>query len=199
MTLVIGIAGASGSGKTYLAGRISKKFNGSSVINQDSYYLPQPNIPKNDRSKLNFDVPSMIDWVLLRSHLLSVKKNKSISVPVYSFKHHSRLRKTKKLNPGRLVIVEGIFVFNEFIRDIFDFKIFLDPDPKLCLRRRLKRDIQERGRTKKYSLNQYYSTTLPGYRKYIQPTKRHADIILKNRNISNLLSELASLLGKDSL
>ena len=192
--LIFGIAGASGSGKTHLSKLLEKTFSPNCVvINQDNYYLSFDKLTSKERAKLNFDHPSMIDWKLLNKHLALLKSNKPIKLPRYSFSRHLRLKQTRIVYPRSLTIFEGIFALTANIRHIIDFKMFLDTNEEVCMERRINRDILERGRTMKYSLNQYHTTTLPGFLKYISPTRKHADIIVKDNDYLELFTQLGPI------
>lgn len=196
--IILGIAGASGSGKTYLSKILEKQFYPNCVvINQDNYYLSFNKLSSKERSRLNFDHPSMIDWKLLKKHLLLLKSGKLIKIPIYSFSRHLRLKQTRVVASKPLIIFEGIFVLNHKLRNILDFKIFLDTDEKIYVDRRVNRDILERGRTKEYSLHQYHSTTRPGFFKYILPTKKFADITIKDNDYLELFNKLKLIAQPD--
>lgn len=188
---VLGIAGASGSGKTNLANLLHDHFYPNSVIiSQDNYYLPQDHIPLKKRNTLNFDHPSMIDWELIVQHLTSLKNQSPVNIPNYSFKTHTRLKRDKLVQPRNLVIFEGIFALSEFIRPILSFKVFLNTNMDLCLKRRLNRDINERGRTKSSVIHQFNNTTKPGFYNFVLPTKKFADLIIENGDYSPLFGIL---------
>ena len=188
---ILGITGASGSGKTYLANLLHNKFYpDSSIITQDNYYLPQNHLPLKKRNTLNFDHPSMIDWRLAYKQLSFLKNNSPIQMPQYSFKTHTRLKRTKIIKPKKLIIFEGIFAFSEIIRPLLSYKVFLDTDFGLCFNRRLNRDINERGRTKSSVIAQFEDTTKPGFIKFVLPTRRFADLIIENEDYSLLFEIL---------
>ena len=181
--IVIAIAGASGSGKTYLSNLISNKFKNSVVLNQDNYYIPKPDLTKQKRDKLNFDRPSMLEWKLLINHINSLRDNKPIDAPIYSFKTHIRLEETKKINPRKIIILEGLFaLYSPKINNISNLKIYMNTHQDLCFLRRLKRDISERNRTVESVINQYLQTVRPAFHRYILPTKNNADIILNGKD-----------------
>ena len=193
--LILGIAGASGSGKTYLANLLHNKFYpNSTIISQDNYYLSQDHIPLNKRHSLNFDHPSMIDWRLAYQQLSSLKNNSPIQMPQYSFRTHTRLKRTKIIQPKKLVIFEGIFALSEIIRPLLSYKVFIDTDLRLCFKRRLDRDMNERGRTKSSVITQFEATTKPGFLKFVFPTKQFADLIIENEAYSPLFEVLENRL-----
>ena len=195
---ILGIAGASGSGKSYLANLLLTKFSQNCiVINQDNYYLSFDKLSSKERSKLNFDHPFIIDWKLLKKHLLSLKSGKSIKTPRYSFSRHLRLKQTRIIQPKPLIIFEGIFALYEEIRPLLSYTIFLDTDKEMCFQRRLKRDIHERGRKEKDVINQYNSTVNPGFKEHIFPTKDYADLSIKDNNYLELFQQLRLIVQAD--
>lgn len=198
VNLILGIAGASGSGKSYLANLLLTKFSPNCiVINQDNYYLSFDKLPSKKRSKLNFDHPSIIDWKLLKKHLILLKSDKPVKTPIYSFSRHLRLKQTRIIQPKPLIIFEGIFALYEEIRPLLSYKVFLDTDQELCFHRRLKRDIHERGRKEKDVINQYNSTVNPGFKQHIFPTKDYADISIKDNDYLGLFQQLRSIVQAD--
>lgn len=181
--LIIGIAGGTGSGKTTVVNQILTQMPEDEicVISQDSYYKETNDLSYEQRTKINFDHPNAIDFNLLVSHLKSLKQNKVIEQPVYSFVSHNRTKDTLKTHPRKVVIVEGILIFsNILLRELFDIKIFVHADADERLIRRLKRDIKERGRDLDEVLNRYKTTLKPMHEQFIEPTKTFADIIIPN-------------------
>ena len=179
--IVIGIAGASGSGKTLVSKNIYENLGSEKVIimQEDSYYKDLSEIPFDERTGKNFDHPDAFDHLLLQSHLKELVAGKSISHPIYDYKTHSRLKKTKTVGPHRIIVLEGILIMNEpKLRDLMDIKVFIDTEPDICFIRRLKRDIQERARSVDSIINQYMETVRPMYFQFIEPSKRYADIII---------------------
>jgi uridine kinase len=181
--LIIGIAGGTGSGKTTVVNQILNQLSGDEicVISQDSYYKQTDNLTYEQRTKINFDHPNAIDFDLLVKHLKELKKGETIEQPVYSFVTHNRLKDTLKTYPRKVVIVEGILIFNNLeLRKMFDIKIFVHADADERLIRRLRRDIKERGRDLDEVLNRYQDTLKPMHEQFIEPTKNYADIIIPN-------------------
>lgn len=179
--LIIGIAGGTGSGKTTVVQQIMNELPHEEVgiISQDSYYRQTTGLSYEDRSKINFDHPSSIDFELLATHLADLKAGKTIEQPVYSFITHNRTGDTVITHPRKVMIVEGILILSDArLRDMFDIKIFVYADPDERLIRRLKRDIAERGRDMEEVLNRYQNTLKPMHEQFIEPTKAHADIII---------------------
>ncbi len=179
--ILIGISGASGSGKTLIANTIMDHLGSSKVtmIQEDSYYKDLANIPFDERTGKNFDHPDAFDHQLLSYHLGELLKGNSISHPIYDYKTHSRLPETKTVGPHRVIILEGILILNEpALRDIMDIQVFVDTMPDICFIRRLERDISERGRDVPAIIKQYMETVRPMYFQFIDPSKRYADLII---------------------
>lgn len=179
--ILIGISGASGSGKTLIANTIMDHIGSSKVtmIQEDSYYKDLTHIPFDERTGRNFDHPDAFDHQLLASHLNQLLNGQSISHPIYDYKTHSRLPETKTVGPHRVIILEGILILNEpALRDLMDIQVFVDTMPDICFIRRLQRDISERGRDVSSIIKQYMETVRPMYFQFIDPSKRYADIII---------------------
>jgi uridine kinase len=200
--ILIGITGASGSGKTLVAENINKQLGSENVVlmEEDSYYRDLSDIPLDERARRNFDHPDAFDHDLLSKHLKELLSGKTIAHPVYDYTTHSCKDETKTVGPHRVVVLEGILLLNEpSLRDQMDIKVFIDTAPDICFIRRLRRDIEERGRDVNSVINQYMETVRPMYFQFIEPSKRHADIIIpqggKNRvAIDILTTKIKSLL-----
>ncbi|TCI91903.1 uridine kinase [Tenacibaculum sp. M341] len=180
---IIGIAGGTGSGKTTVVNQIVNELPPDEVciISQDSYYKATDNLTYQERSKINFDHPRAIDFELLVEHLAELRENKVIEQPIYSFVTHNRTKDTVKTHPRKVIIVEGILIFNnKLLRDLCDIKIFVHADADERLIRRVKRDISERGRDINEVLTRYQNTLKPMHEEFIEPTKSYADIIIPN-------------------
>ncbi|WP_438976989.1 uridine kinase [Polaribacter sp.] len=181
--LILGIAGGTGSGKTTVVNQIVKQLPTDEVcvISQDSYYKATDSLSYEERTKINFDHPRAIDFDLLIKHLKELKKGKTINQPVYSFVTHNRTKNVVKTHPRKVVIVEGILIFNnQELRDLFDIKIFVHADTDERLIRRVRRDISERGRDIDEVLDRYQNTLKPMHQQFIEPTKNFADMIIPN-------------------
>ena len=179
--ILIGIAGASGSGKTLVAKNIFENLGSDKVVimQEDSYYKDLSEIPFDERTGKNFDHPDAFDHSLMVSHLLQLLEGKSISHPIYDYKTHSRLNETRTVGPHRVIVLEGILIMNEpKLRELMDIKVFIDTEPDICFIRRLKRDVHERARSVDSIINQYVETVRPMYFQFIEPSKRYADIII---------------------
>lgn len=181
--LIIGIAGGTGSGKTTVVNQILNELPADevTVISQDSYYNENSNLSYKERTRINFDHPKAIDFDLLVSHLKSLKKGEIVEQPIYSFVTHNRTSDTLVTHPRKVIIVEGILIFNnKELRDLFDIKIFVHADADERLIRRTRRDITERGRDINEVLTRYQETLKPMHQQFIEPTKNFADIIIPN-------------------
>ena len=181
--LIIGIAGGTGSGKTTVVNQIINQLPSDEVcvISQDSYYKSTDNLSYEERTKINFDHPRAIDFELLVKHLSALKKEEIIEQPVYSFVTHNRTKDTIKTHPRKVIIVEGILIFNsEELRKLCDIKIYVHADADERLIRRIRRDINERGRDIDEVLSRYQDTLKPMHQQFIEPTKNYADIIIPN-------------------
>ncbi len=181
--LIIGIAGGTGSGKTTVVNQILNELPADEVcvISQDSYYKETHHLTYQERTKINFDHPKAIDFDLLVNHITDLRKGEIIEQPVYSFVTHDRVKDTLITHPRKVVIVEGILIFNSReLRDLCDIKIFVHADADERLIRRVRRDIEERGRDVNEVLTRYQNTLKPMHQQFIEPTKNYADIIIPN-------------------
>ena len=192
--ILIGIAGASGSGKTRVANSIAEHLGSTNVviIQEDSYYRDLSEIPYQQRASRNYDHPDAFDHDLLARHLLQLVHGEAVSHPVYDYKRHTRSKETRTVGPGAVVVVEGILVLsNAKLRDLMDYRVFIDTPLDICLIRRLKRDMDERGRTMNSVISQYIETVRPMYLQFIEPSKQYADISISgergNSNDVNVL------------
>jgi uridine kinase len=179
--LIIGIAGGTGSGKSTIAKNIAAGVPGDQVtiIDHDAYYRHHPELTSNERGELNFDHPDALETSLLVSHLVQLKKGEPAELPLYDFKTHSRLAETRRVQPTPIIIVEGILVFvDRALLDQLDVKIFVDTDPDIRVFRRIRRDIEQRGRTFQAVREQYYRTVRPMHLEFVEPSKRWADLII---------------------
>ncbi len=191
--LIIGIAGGTGCGKTTVVNQIINELPNEEVgvISQDSYYNDLSHLSYDERTKINFDHPRAIDFDLLASHLAQLKKGEPIDQPVYSFPKHNRTEDTIHTHPRKVMIVEGILIMtNPQIREMFDIKIFVHADSDERLIRRLKRDINERGRDLEEVLNRYQTTLKPMHDQFIEPTKEYADIIIPNNKYNTVAVDI---------
>jgi uridine kinase len=179
-TMVIGIAGGTGSGKTTLTEKLKSCFGEDvSVLYHDNYYKSHSELPYEERCKLNYDHPDAFDTDLLVRDLKALRRGETVYCPTYDYTIHDRAEKTLEVNPTRVVIVEGILVFeNKDLRDLMDIKIFVDTDADVRILRRVMRDVKERGRTLDSVVGQYLTTVKPMHEAFVEPSKKYADIIV---------------------
>lgn len=178
--LVIGIAGGSGSGKTTLMKNLITRLGGQvTVLSHDNYYKRHDDMTYDERCLLNYDEPEAFDTSLMVYQLGELRRGFRIDCPVYDFTVHNRSNETTKIVPERVIIVEGILIFeNKELRDLMDVKIFVDTDADIRLCRRIKRDVNKRGRSMESVLKQWQQTVKPMHELYVEPSKKHADIIV---------------------
>jgi len=179
--IIIGISGASASGKSLLANTIVNELGSEQVaiISEDSYYKDHSNIPFEERAKVNYDHPDAFDHQLLFEHLIQLQEGKSVDIPIYNHSLHIREKQTRKIGDHAIIVLEGILLFVEKqLRELMDIRIFMETSLDICLIRRLKRDIKERGRSLDSVLKQYEETVRPMFLQFIDPSKRYADIIV---------------------
>ena len=179
--MIIGICGGTGSGKTTIARKIFETVGRSNVVlvEQDSYYRNLSDMPPDERNHANFDHPDSHDNDLLANHIKRLKSGYPIEMPVYDFKTHTRSNETEHIEPKPVVLVEGILIFAEpRISELLDVRVFVDTPDDIRFIRRLKRDIAERGRTVDSVIAQYFATVRPAHFEFVEPSKRHADIII---------------------
>ena len=201
--LVIGIAGGSGSGKTTVAQEILQRVGPDRIayIQHDSYYKDLTGLPPTQRAEVNFDHPNSLETELLIRHVEKLKDGQAIEVPVYDFSTDSRTAKSFTVQPRGVIIVEGILIFAEpDLRNLFDVKIFVDTDPDVRLIRRLQRDITERGRSVESVIKQYQTTVRPMHLKFVEPSKRYADVIIPEGGFNTaaldmVVARIETLLG----
>ncbi|MEA9389278.1 uridine kinase [Acerihabitans sp. TG2] len=196
--VIIGIAGASASGKSLIASTLYQELREQvgdehiGIIPEDSYYQDQNHLTMSERVKTNYDHPSSMDHDLLYQHLLMLKAGQAIEVPVYSYVEHTRRPETVHLAPKKVIILEGILLLTDMrLRDEMNFSIFVDAPLDICLLRRMKRDVNERGRAMESVMEQYRKTVRPMFLQFIEPSKQYADIIVprggKNRIAIDIL------------
>lgn len=179
--IIIGVTGGSGSGKTSVSRAIFDQLHGHSLmmLQEDSYYKSQDDVPFEERTKVNYDHPNAFDTDLLIEQLEDLLNWKTIEIPVYDYAAHTRSKEVVVQEPREVIIVEGILTLNDArLRDLMDIKIFVDTDDDIRIIRRIQRDIGERGRTLQSVIDQYLETVKPMYHQFIEPSKRYADIIV---------------------
>lgn len=199
--LIIGVAGGSGSGKTTLAKNLNLAIPNSIILSHDFYYKDNRDIPFEERIKMNYDHPNAFDTERMVEDLKKLKANQAIDRPEYSFITYTRLNETVHIEPAPVIIVEGLLIFDcPQLMELMDIKIFVESDDDIRFIRRLMRDVQQRGRTLESVVEQYLSTVKPMFDQFIEPTKRHADIIVprggKNEvALSMILARIRSVLN----
>jgi uridine kinase len=178
--LIVGIAGGTGSGKTTVAHKLAASMPGRCVtIEHDAYYRDQAHLSFEDRTTINYDHPASLESSLLADHLRELRAGRAVDIPIYDFATHTRRAETRHLEPARVIIVEGILVFTEApLRELMDIKIFVDTDADIRLIRRIRRDLEQRGRTFQSVRDQYYATVRPMHIEHVEPSKRWADLIV---------------------
>ena len=195
---VLGIAGGTGSGKTYTARSLLNEYPQDSIltISMDSYYKDLSHIDNKKRLEQNFDHPDSIDVNLLENHLELASKGNKINIPIYDFSNHVRLGEAVSISNAKIIIVEGIFALHFLqLRKLYTLKIFMDTPENIRLERRLVRDVKERGRTVKSIKEQYNSTVLPMHNKYVEPSKIFSDLILNGEdNTNNIVNKIEELI-----
>jgi uridine kinase len=203
--IIIGIAGGTGSGKSTIAKIIRENVkNNITILTQDSYYRSFGHLSKEEREHINFDHPNSFDTKLLIEHIKLLKNKIPINMPVYDFKTHLRKEETVLKKPSKIIIVEGILIFeNRELRNLMDIKIFVDTDADIRILRRIERDMKERGRTLQSIIEQYRDTVRPMHLEFVEPSKRFADIIIPEGGhnkiaIDLIISKIKSILKKDN-
>ena len=178
--LVIGIAGGSGSGKTTLMKNLVEKFGDAvTVLSHDNYYKRHDELTYEQRCLINYDEPDAFETELMAAHLDSLRHGQVIDCPVYDYTVHNRSNETVRIEPKPVIIVEGILIFaDEALRELMDIRIFVDTDSDVRLCRRIKRDVNKRGRTLESVLLQYQQTVKPMHEKYVEPSKKYANLVV---------------------
>ena len=192
-SLVIGIAGGTGSGKTTIADYILETVGPEKIafLPHDAYYHELHHLSQEERTRVNFDHPSSLETELLIEHIHQLKSGQSITLPRYDFKTHTRTEDTILIEPQLILIVEGILIFAEpELRDLFDLKIYVDTDADIRFIRRLRRDIEERGRTTESVIDQYLDTVRPMHLEFVEPSKRYASVIIPEGGYNRVALDL---------
>ena len=199
---MIGIAGGTGSGKTTVSNKVIEQIGIKNVsyLQQDSYYKDCNHVSRHDREKINFDHPSAFETSLLVKHIKLLKRGIIVKSPIYDFDTHTRKTETLNVKPLPILLIEGILVLaNKNLRNLIDIKVFVETDSDTRFIRRLKRDITERGRSMESVIYQYEDSVKPMHSKFVEPSKRYADIIIQkggfnNAGVNDLVSNIKSLL-----
>ena len=179
--LIIGIAGGTGSGKTTVVRKIIESLPAGEVVllPQDSYYKDSSHVPVEERQNINFDHPDAFETDLMVEQLKELKAGKAIRCPVYSYADHQRTNETELIQPSKVVIVEGILIFQDpRLREMLDIKIFVETDADVRILRRALRDVRDRGRTLESVITQYLTTVKPMHEQFVEPSRKYADIIV---------------------
>ena len=178
--LDIGIAGGTGSGKTTLMKNLIAEFkNDVTILSHDNYYKRHDELTYEERCQLNYDEPAALETDLMAYHLDKLRHGEAIDCPVYDFTQHNRSNETIRIEPRKVIIVEGILIFeNRQLRDLMDIRVFVDTDSDVRLCRRIKRDVNKRGRSLESVLQQYQETVKPMHEMYVEPSKKYANIIV---------------------
>jgi len=203
LPFVIGVAGGSGSGKSTVSQQVLASFGADmvSVVMQDDYYNDQSDLPPDVRRKQNYDHPQAFDWPLLIRHVQALRNGETIEMPVYDFTIDNRSSSTILVRPAPVVVIEGLFaLYDEHLRDMMSLKIFVDTASDIRFIRRMQRDVSERGRSLESVVGQYLETVRPMHKQFIEPTKRHADVILPHGAnvpaVDVITTKVASIVGQ---
>jgi len=190
--IVIGVSGGSASGKTTVANRIKNECKDSVVLmSHDFYYIPHDNLSIEDRAKINYDHPNAFDTERLINDIKQLKKLIAIQRPVYSYTEHTRLAETVKVNPAKVIILEGFMIFeNAELRELMDIKVFVDTDADERLIRRIVRDVNERGRSLESVIAQYTNTVKPMHEQFVEPYKKYSDIIVPRGGMNDVAIDM---------
>ncbi|MGQ9584563.1 MAG: uridine kinase [Anaerolineae bacterium] len=179
--IIIGVAGGTGSGKTTVAAEILQRVGPDRIayIQHDAYYRDQSHLPLAERARVNYDHPDSLESELMVQHLQRLREGHPVEIPIYDFTTHTRRPETRRVDPRRVILVEGILIFaDRALREMMDVKIYVDTDPDIRFIRRLQRDLAERGRSMESVVQQYLSTVRPMHLEFVEPSKRYADIII---------------------
>ena len=197
---VIGIAGGSGSGKSTFAARLREQFPDSvALISCDNYYRAHDDIPLEERRKLNYDAPEALEFDLMVSHLQALKRGEAVDCPVYDFALHNRSDKILRIDPRPVIIVDGILILSDpALRETFDLRIYVEADADERILRRARRDMEVRGRHIDDIMAQYLTTVKPMHETHVEPSKKHADLIL-NGGMNPVALEIVAGRVKDFL
>jgi uridine kinase len=193
--IVIGVAGGTGSGKTTVANQILHRVGAEHVayIPHDAYYRELGHLPPEERVRVNFDHPDSLETTLLVEHLKALRAGQPVEIPIYDFTTHTRTQETRRVEPAPVVLVEGILIFVEReLRELFDVKLYVDTDADVRFIRRLQRDVHERGRSVESVCEQYLTTVRPMHQEFVEPSKRHADVIIPEGGFNEVAIEMVA-------
>lgn len=191
-TLIIGISGGSGSGKSTITERLAAKFgNDVTVIRHDDYYKAHHDLTYEERTKLNYDCPDAFDTDLMVEQLQKLRRGEAVDCPVYDYGDHDRSDSVRRIEPNRVLIIDGILILaDERLRKTMDIKIFVDTDADIRILRRINRDVNERRRTLESVMNQYINTVKPMHEAFVEPSKKFADIIIPEGGFNTVALEM---------
>lgn len=192
-SILIGVAGGTGSGKTSMAKNIVSDFNPNQVviIEQDSYYFDLGAIPMDTRNRHNFDHPDAYDFDLLKRQMKQLLSGKTVEIPIYDYTTHTRKKETHHVSGHKIVVLEGIMVLvDPALREMMDIKVYIQTEPDIRFIRRLKRDIRERGRRFDSVIEQYLTTVRPMHAQFVEPTKQYADVIIPEGGHNTVVIDL---------
>ena len=200
---IIGVAGGSGSGKSTVSKKVLAAFGPDmvSVVMQDDYYCDQTHVAPEVRDQKNYDHPEAFEWPLLVRHVQALRNGEAIEMPEYDFTIHNRSSRTIPVKPAPVIVIEGLFaLYDEALRDTMSLKIFVDTASDIRFIRRMQRDITERGRSVESVVGQYLETVRPMHKQFIEPTKRHADLIIPHGAngpaVDMITTKVASVIGQ---
>jgi uridine kinase len=200
--IVIAVAGGTASGKTTVANEILRRVGAEHIacIPHDAYYRDLSHLPPSERAKVNFDHPDSLETDLLIQHVKDLRAGRAVEIPVYDFTNHTRTQRTRRVEPARVILVEGILVFVEpELRELFDVKLYVDSDADERFIRRLRRDIEKRGRTVESVCEQYLGTVRPMHLEFVEPSKRYADVIIPGGGFNEVAIEMVAARVKGML
>jgi uridine kinase len=193
--ILIGVAGGTGSGKTTVANQILRRVGAEHItyIPHDAYYRDHSHLPSRLRNQVNFDHPDSLETELLIEHLKILRVGRAVEIPIYDFTTHTRTQRTRHVKPAPVILVEGILVFVEpELRALFDVKLYVDTDADVRFIRRLRRDIEERGRSVESVCKQYLSTVRLMHLEFVEPSKRYADVIIPEGGFNEVAIEMVA-------
>ena len=193
--IVIGVAGGTGSGKTTVANEILQRVGAEHItyIPHDAYYRDLSHLPPRQRDQVNYDHPDALETGLLIEHLKELRAGRTVEIPVYDFTTHTRAQHTRRVEPAPVILVEGILVFAEpELRKLFDVRLYVDTDADVRFIRRLRRDMEERGRSAESVCEQYLSTVRPMHLEFVEPSKRYADVIIPGGGFNEVAIEMVA-------
>ena len=197
---IIAVAGGSGSGKSTFASRLLNQFPESiSLVSCDNYYKAQDHLPLEERRLLNYDAPESLEFDLMATHLQALKQGEAVDCPVYDYALHTRSNRVERIEPRPVIIVDGILILSDpNLRELFDLMIYVETDADERILRRARRDMETRGRQIDDIMHQYLSTVKPMHETYVEPSKKHADLIL-NGGLNPVALELVACKIQDFL